>query len=112
MCLINTLLGMRIDLKTRRPVVANTMGGFSGDAIFPVALRMVYQVAGACRIPVVGCGGVSSAENVLEMMMAGATAVEVGTANLINPWACPEIIADLPRVMDKYGIATLSELQR
>lgn len=112
LCLINTLLGMRIDLKTRRPVVANTMGGFSGDAIFPVALRMVYQVAGACRIPVVGCGGVSSAENVLEMMMAGATAVEVGTANLINPWACPEIIADLPRVMDKYGIATLSELQR
>lgn len=110
LCLINTLLGMRIDLKTRRPVVANVMGGFSGQAIFPVALRMVYQVSQACGIPVIGCGGVTTAEDVLEMMMAGAKAVEVGTANLINPWACPEIIESLPEAMRKYGINSLSEL--
>lgn len=110
LCLINTLLGMRIDLKTRRPVVANTMGGFSGRAVFPVAVRMVYQVANACKIPVIGCGGVASAEDVIEMMMAGAKAVEVGTANLLNPWACPEIIKALPETMDHYGINALSEL--
>ncbi|MBD5348619.1 MAG: dihydroorotate dehydrogenase [Bacteroides sp.] len=111
LCLINTLLGMRIDLKTRRPVVANTMGGFSGAAVFPVAVRMVWQVAHACKIPVIGCGGVTTADNVLEMMMAGARAVEVGTANLINPWACPEIIENLPAAMDRYGIGSLEELK-
>lgn len=111
LCLINTLLGMRIDLKTRKPVVANVMGGFSGQAIFPVAVRMVYQVAKACAIPVIGCGGVSSAENVIEMMMAGAKAVEVGTANLINPWACQEIIEALPAAMQKYNISSLRDLQ-
>lgn len=110
LCVINTLLGMRIDLRTRKPVIANVMGGFSGAAVFPVALRMVYQVAHACKIPVIGCGGVMTAEDVLEMMMAGARAVEVGTANLINPWACPEIINDLPETMKKYGIKALSEL--
>lgn len=108
--LINTLLGMRIDLKTRRPVVANTMGGFSGPAIFPVALRMVYQVAQAVRIPVVGIGGVCSAEQVIEMMLAGATAVQVGAANLVNPYACRDIIQSLPRVMAQYHINTLSEI--
>ena len=108
--LINTLLGMRIDLKTRRPVIANKMGGFSGSAIFPVAVRMVYQVANAVNIPIVGMGGVSSAEDVIELMLAGATAVEVGAANLINPYACRDIIEDLPRVMDKYGINNLSEI--
>ena len=102
--LINTLLGMRIDLKTKKPVIANTMGGFSGPAIFPVALRMVYQVANAVKIPVIGMGGVSSAEDVLEMMLAGATAVEVGAANLINPYACRDIINNLPGVMEKYNI--------
>ena len=107
--LINTLLGMRIDLKTKKPVIANKMGGFSGSAIFPVAVRMVYQVAGAVKIPVVGMGGVSSAEDVIEMMLAGATAVEVGAANLIDPFACKTIIEDLPRVMDKYGIQMLSD---
>ncbi len=107
--LINTLLGMRIDLRTKRPVIANTMGGFSGSAIFPVALRMVYQVARAVKIPVVGMGGVSSAEDVLEMMLAGATAVEVGAANLINPFACRDIIRDLPRVMEKYGVSSLQD---
>lgn len=110
LCLINTLLGMRIDLKTRRPVVANVMGGFSGQAVFPVALRMVWQVSHAVSIPVIGCGGVASAEDVLEMMMAGARAVEVGTANLINPWACRDIIEALPDAMDKYGIKSLSSL--
>lgn len=105
LCLINTLLGMRIDLKTCKPVVANTMGGFSGQAVFPVALRMVYQVANACKIPVIGCGGITTAEDVLEMMMAGAKAVEVGTANLINPWACKDIIETLPDAMDKYNIS-------
>ena len=108
--LINTLLGMRIDLRTKRPVIANKMGGFSGPAIFPVAVRMVYQVANAVNIPVVGMGGVSSAEDVVEMMLAGATAVEVGAANLVNPYACRDIIADLPRVMEKYGISSLSEI--
>ncbi len=108
--LINTLLGMRIDLNRRKPVIANKMGGFSGSAIFPVAVRMVYQVANAVKIPVVGMGGVSSAEDVLEMMLAGATAVEVGAANLVNPYACRDIIRDLPRVMDKYRINTLSEI--
>ena len=108
--LINTLLGMRIDLRTRKPVIANKMGGFSGNAIFPVAVRMVYQVAHAVNIPVVGMGGVSSAENVIEMMLAGATAVEIGTANLINPYACRDIINDLPCVMEKYGINNLSDI--
>ncbi len=108
--LINTLLGMRINLNNKKPVIANKMGGFSGDAIFPVAVRMVYQVSKAVNIPVVGMGGVSSAENVLEMMMAGATAVEVGAANLINPYACKEIIEDLPRVMEKYKINSLKEI--
>ena len=108
--LINTLLGMRINLNNRKPVIANKMGGFSGDAIFPVAVRMVYQVAKAVNIPVVGMGGVSSAENVIEMMMAGATAVEVGAYNLINPYACKEIIEDLPRVMEKYKINSLKEI--
>ncbi len=108
--LINTMLGMRIDLRTRRPVIANKMGGFSGAAIFPVAVRMVYQVAHAVSIPVVGMGGVSTAEDVIEMMLAGATAVEVGAANLVNPFACRDIIEELPRVMDKYGISSLSEI--
>ena len=108
--LINTLLGMRINLKTGKPVIANTMGGFSGPAIFPVAVRMVYQVANAVKIPVVGIGGVETAENVIEMMMAGATAVEVGAANLVNPFACRDIILDLPRVMEKYKINSLSEI--
>ena len=108
--LINTMLGMRIDLNRRRPVIANTMGGFSGSAIFPVAVRMVYQVAQAVKVPVIGMGGVSSAEDVIEMMMAGATAVEVGAANLVNPYACRDIVADLPRVMDKYRINSLKEI--
>ena len=109
--LINTLQGMRIDLRTRRPVIANTMGGVSGPAIFPVALRMVWQVCRAVKIPVVGMGGIASAEDVLEMMMAGAAAVEVGAANLTDPRACEKIIADLPEAMDRYGIRTLSELK-
>jgi dihydroorotate dehydrogenase (NAD+) catalytic subunit len=108
--LINTLLGMRIDLKRRRPVIANTMGGFSGSAIFPVAVRMVYQVANAVKVPVIGMGGVSSAEDVLEMMMAGATAVEVGAANLVNPYICRDIINELPAAMDQYRINTLREI--
>ena len=108
--LINTLLGMRIDLKSKKPIIANKMGGFSGPAIFPVALRMVYQVAHAVNIPVIGMGGVSSAEDVIEMMMAGATAVQVGAANLVNPYACKEIIEDLPRVMEKYGIKDLNDI--
>ena len=108
--LINTLLGMRIDLNRRRPVIANTMGGFSGSAIFPVAVRMVYQVAQAVKIPVIGMGGVSSAEDIIEMMMAGATAVEVGAANLVNPFICRDIIRELPAVMDKYRINTLREI--
>ena len=108
--LINTMLGMRIDLKTRKPVIANKMGGFSGSAIFPVAVRMVYQVAHAVKIPVIGMGGVSSAEDVIEMMLAGATAVEIGAANLIDPFACRDIINDLPRVMAKYNIDNLSDI--
>ncbi len=108
--LINTLLGMRIDLKTKKPVIANKMGGFSGSAIFPVAVRMVYQVAHAVKIPVVGMGGVATAEDVVEMMLAGATAVEVGAANLVDPFACRDIINDLPRVMEKYRISSLSEI--
>ena len=108
--LINTLLGMRIDLRTRKPIIANKMGGFSGAAIFPVAVRMVYQVAHAVDIPVVGMGGVSTAEDVIEFMMAGATAVEVGAANLVNPYACRDIIEDLPRVMEKYRIDSLSDI--
>ena len=108
--LINTLLGMRINLRTRKPIIANKMGGFSGPAIFPVAVRMVYQVANAVSIPVVGMGGVSSAEDVIEMMLAGATAVEVGAANLVNPYACRDIIRELPEVMAKYGINNLSEI--
>jgi len=105
--LINTMLGMRIDLKTRKPVIANTMGGFSGSAIFPVALRMVYQVSNAVNIPVMGIGGVSSAEDVIEMMLAGATAVQIGAANLVDPFICRDIVNDLPRVMEKYNIASL-----
>ncbi len=108
--LINTALGMRIDLKSKKPILANKTGGFSGPAIFPVALRMVYQVASAVKIPVVGMGGVSSAEDVIEMMCAGATAVEVGAANLVNPFACRDIIADLPRTMDKYHIEKLTDI--
>ncbi len=108
--LINTLLAMRIDLRTRRPVLANTTGGLSGPAIFPVAVRMVYQVAKAVRIPVVGIGGVDSAEAVLEMMMAGATAVEVGAANLVDPFAAKRIIEDLPAAMDRYGIRELKDI--
>ena len=108
--LVNTMLGMRIDLKTKKPVIANVMGGFSGPAIFPVALRMVYQVARAVKVPVVGMGGVASAEDVIEMMLAGACAVEVGAANLINPTACKDIIEDLPRVMDKYKIDKLEDI--
>ena len=108
--LINTLLGMRINLRTRKPVIANKMGGFSGPAIFPVAVRMVYQVANAVNIPVIGMGGVSTAEDVIEMMLAGATAVEVGAANLVNPYACRDIIRDLPKVMEKYGINNLNEI--
>ena len=108
--LINTMLGMRINLRTRRPVIANTMGGFSGPAIFPVAVRMVYQVARAVKIPVVGMGGVQSAEDVIEMMLAGATAVEVGAANLVNPFASRDIVRALPETMAKYGIENLSEI--
>ncbi|MBQ1982275.1 MAG: dihydroorotate dehydrogenase [Clostridia bacterium] len=108
--LINTLLGMRIDLKTKKPVIANRIGGFSGAAIFPVAVRMVYQVAHAVSIPVVGMGGVTTAEDVLELMLAGATAVEVGAANLVDPFASKTIVADLPRVMEKYGISSLSDI--
>lgn len=108
--LINTLLGMRIDLRTRKPVIANKMGGFSGPAIFPVAVRMVYQVANAVKIPVIGMGGISSAEDVIEMMLAGATAVEVGAANLINPYASKQIIEDLPAVMKKYKIENLKDI--
>lgn len=108
--LINTLLGMRIDIRRRRPVLAAGAGGFSGRAIFPVALRMVHQVARACSIPVMGCGGVASAEDVVEMMMAGATAVQVGAENVRNPLACPEIIAALPELMDSLGIESLKDI--
>lgn len=109
--LINTLLGMRIDIRRRQPVLANKMGGFSGPAIFPLALRMVYQVAHACSIPVIGCGGVASAEDVVEMMMAGASAVEVGAENLRNPYACRDIIEALPQVMAGLGLKDLNNIK-
>lgn len=108
--LINTLLGMRIDLRRRKPVIANVMGGFSGPAIFPVAVRMVYQVAKAVSVPVIGMGGVSSADDVIEMMLAGAAAVEVGAANLVDPFACKNIIEALPQTMEKYGIKNLKDI--
>lgn len=108
--LINTLLGMRIDLRKRKPVIANVMGGFSGPAIFPVAVRMVYQVAKAVSVPVIGMGGVSSADDVIEMMLAGAAAVEVGAANLVDPFACKNIIEALPQTMEKYGIKNLKDI--
>lgn len=108
--LINTLLGMRIDLRTKKPVIANTMGGFSGSAIFPVALRMVYQVSSTVNIPVVGMGGVSSAEDVIEMMLAGATAVEIGAANLVDPFICKKIVESLPAAADKYNINELKDI--
>jgi dihydroorotate dehydrogenase (NAD+) catalytic subunit len=108
--LINTLLGMRINLNTRKPILANTTGGLSGPAIFPVALRMVWQVAQAVHIPVIGMGGVQSARDVIEMMLAGAAAVQVGAANLVNPYACKEIVEDLPHEMRKYGIDTLQDI--
>ena len=110
--LINTLLGMRIDMKRRKPVLANVMGGYSGPGIFPVAVRMVYQVTGAVNIPVIGMGGVSTAKDVIEMMMAGAKAVQVGAANLVNPYACKEIIEQLPIEMEKLGIDRLSDITR
>jgi dihydroorotate dehydrogenase (NAD+) catalytic subunit len=108
--LINTLLGMRIDLKTKKPILANKMGGFSGPAIKPVALRMVYQVYDAVKIPIIGMGGIATAEDVIEMMLAGATAVQVGAQNLVDPYACKRIIDDLPRVMEKYRINSLTEI--
>ena len=108
--LINTMLGMRIDIARRKPVIANKMGGFSGAAIFPIAVRMVYQVSHAVKIPVIGCGGVSSAEDVIEMMMAGATGVQVGAENLRNPYACKEIIEELPYVMERLGIEKLTDI--
>lgn len=108
--LINTLLGMRIDLRTKKPVIANKMGGFSGSAILPVALRMVYQVYEAVKLPIIGMGGITSARDVVEMMLAGATAVEIGAANLVDPWACPKILAELPEVMAQYGITSLRDI--
>ena len=108
--LINTLMGMRIDLRRRKPIIANKTGGFSGPAIKPVAVRMIYQVFEAVNIPIVGMGGVANAEDVIELMLAGATAVEVGAENLVNPFACRDIILDLPRVMDKYGINNLEDI--
>ena len=109
-CLINTLLGMRIDLKSRRPLLANRTGGLSGPAVFPVAVRMVWDVYEAVKLPIIGCGGVSSAEDVCEMMMAGATAVEVGAANLRDPYACKTIVEQLPRVCEQLGAARIAEL--
>ncbi len=111
LCLINTMLGMRIDVRTRKSVIANVMGGFSGPAVFPVALRMVYQVSHACRVPVMGCGGVATARDVIEMMMAGATAVQVGAENLRNPFACRDIIDNLPKEMERLGITSLRDLK-
>ncbi len=108
--LINTLLGMRIDLRTRKPVIANKMGGFSGPAIFPIALRMVYQCARAVKVPIVGVGGIASAEDVLEMMMAGASAVQIGAENLRDPFACKKILDALPETMERYGIKSISEI--
>ena len=108
--MINTSTGMRIDLKTRKPIIANKIGGFSGRAIFPIALKLVYQVYEAVKIPIIGIGGIASAEDVIEMMLAGATAVEVGAENLINPYACRDIIQALPSVMEKYGIQNISDI--
>ena len=108
--LVNTFLGMRIDLQRRKPILANKMGGYSGAAIFPIALRMVYQVSHACKIPVMGCGGVTNARDVIEMMMAGATAVQVGAENLRNPLVCPEIIAELPSLMEQLHIESLKDI--
>lgn len=108
--LINTMLGMRIDIARRKPVIKNKMGGFSGPAVFPVAVRMVYQVSKALNIPVIGMGGISCAEDVIEMMMAGAAAVEIGAASLVNPYACRDIINDLPTVLDKYGIKNIKDI--
>ena len=108
--LINTMLGMRIDLRTGKPVLANVMGDFSGPAVFPVALRMVYQVYDAVKIPIIGIGGISTAEEVIEMMLAGATAVQIGAANLVNPYVCRDIVEKLPETMEKYGITDLSEI--
>ena len=108
--MINTMLGMRINLRTKKPIIANKMGGFSGPAIMPVALRMVYQVYDAVKIPIVGMGGVSSAEDVIEMMLAGATAVEIGSANLVDPFVCRDIVERLPEVMQKYGINNLKDI--
>ena len=108
--MINTMLGMRIDLKKRKPVVANKMGGFSGPAVFPVALRMVYQVYAAVKVPVIGIGGISTAEDVIEMMLAGATAVQIGAMNLVDPYICKEIVEQLPVTMEKYGIGSLSDI--
>ena len=110
LCLINTILGMRIDIRRRRPVLANRYGGYSGPGVFPVALRMVNQVARAVQVPIIGCGGVEKAEDVVEMMMAGATAVEVGAANLVNPMACKEIVERLPRLMEELGIENLTDI--
>ncbi|WP_235001839.1 dihydroorotate dehydrogenase [Arcanobacterium ihumii] len=109
---INTLVGMRIDMKTRKPVIANHIGGYSGPGIFAIALRMVYQITKEIDVPVIGIGGIHTVDQVLEMMMAGATAVQVGTANLIDPFVCPRLIADLPKAMDRYGIRRLSELKQ
>lgn len=108
--MINTMLGMRVDLKKRKPVVANKMGGFSGPAVFPVALRMVYQVYEAVKVPVIGIGGISTAEDVIEMMLAGATAVQIGAMNLVDPYICKEIVEQLPITMEKYGIGSLSDI--
>lgn len=108
--LVNTMLGMRIDIARRRPVIANKAGGFSGAAIFPVALRMVWQAANACRIPIIGCGGIETAEDVIEMMMAGASAVQIGAANLRNPFVCKEIVEQLPATMERLGIERLSDI--
>ena len=108
--MINTMLGMRINLNTKKPIIANKMGGYSGSAIMPVALRMVYQVYEAVKIPIIGMGGISTAEDVIEMMLAGATAVQVGAANLVEPYACKNIIEDLPRVMEKYRITSLKDI--
>ncbi len=108
--LVNTMLGMRIDIARRRPVIANKIGGFSGAAIFPVALRMVWQAANACKIPIIGCGGIETAEDVIEMMMAGASAVQIGAANLRNPFVCKEIIEQLPATMERLGIERLSDI--
>ena len=108
--LINTLLAMRIDIKKKAPILANVTGGLSGNAVFPVAVRMVYQVSKAVKIPVVGLGGVSSARDAIEMMMAGATAVQVGAANLVDPWACPKIIDELPVILDELGINNISDI--